>query len=188
MDEIRTTRLALRNFKAEDAQDLLAYLRDPRPNCFLSQRLQNLEEAEAEAIKRGGSDDYIAVYSTEHDRVIGDLFAIADEEGDTLSVGWNFNGDYAGCGYAQERLAHCFAGFSSRGRYVASTPTSKIITLPLRSYARGSGCAAKGCSWTSFPSPRMRLDTRFTRIQCNMHFCAGSGRRRHKAPLTKKLE
>ncbi|WP_296084437.1 GNAT family protein [uncultured Agrobacterium sp.] len=108
MDEIRTTRLALRNFKAEDAQDLLAYLRDPRPNCFLSQRLQNLEEAEAEAIKRGGSDDYIAVYSTEHDRVIGDLFAIGDEEGDTLSVGWNFNGDYAGCGYAQEAARALF--------------------------------------------------------------------------------
>ena len=108
MDEIRTERLVLRNFKATDAQDLLAYLRDPRPSCFLSQRLHNLEDAKAEAIKRGGSDDYIAVYSSEHGRVIGDLFAIAGEEGDTLSVGWNFNGDYAGRGYAQEAARALF--------------------------------------------------------------------------------
>ena len=109
MNEIRTKRLVLRNFKAQDAQDLLAYLHDPRPNCFLSHRLEDLKEAEAEAIKRGGSDDYIAVYSTERDRVIGDLFAIADEEGDTLSVGWNFNSADAGCGYAQEAARALFS-------------------------------------------------------------------------------
>lgn len=108
MDEIRTERLVLRNFKSWDAQDLLAYLRDPRPNCFLSLRLQNLEEAAAEALKRGASDDYIAVYSLEHQKVIGDLFAIASDEGDTLSVGWNFNGDYAGRGYAFEAACAMF--------------------------------------------------------------------------------
>lgn len=108
MEEIRTDRLVLRNFRAADAQDLFSYLHDPRPSCFFSQRLQNLEEAEAEAIKRGGSDEYIAVYSSEHRRMIGDLFATADEEGDTLSVGWNFNGDYAGRGYAYEAARAMF--------------------------------------------------------------------------------
>ncbi len=102
MEEIRTQRLVLRNFQAADARDLFSYLHDPRPSCFLSQRLENLDVAEAEAIKRGSYVDYIAFYSIEHRRMIGDLFAIADQEGDTLSVGWNFNSDYAGRGYAYE--------------------------------------------------------------------------------------
>ncbi|MDR6100644.1 ribosomal-protein-alanine N-acetyltransferase [Agrobacterium larrymoorei] len=108
MDEIRTERLVLRNFKVGDAQDLLAYLRDPSANCFLSLRLQNLEEAAAEAAKRGASDDDIAVYSLEHEKVIGDLFATPEGEGDTLSVGWHLNGDFAGRGYAYEAARALF--------------------------------------------------------------------------------
>lgn len=117
MDEIRTERLVLRNFKIGDAQDLLDYLHDPSPNCFLSLRLQNLEEAEGEAAKRGASDDYIAVYSLEYEKMIGDLFAIADEEGDTLSVGWNLNGNFAGRGYAYE-AARALFGWLFEGRQI----------------------------------------------------------------------
>ena len=36
METIETERLRLRNFRADDAEGLLAYLREPRARCFLS--------------------------------------------------------------------------------------------------------------------------------------------------------
>jgi [ribosomal protein S5]-alanine N-acetyltransferase len=100
MDIITTPRLTLRNFQIDDAADLLAYLSNPKVSCFLSLKLDHMDAAKAEAEKRSGSDDYIAVCLTETDRVIGDLFAIPEE--DTYSVGWNFNPDFGGTGLATE--------------------------------------------------------------------------------------
>ncbi len=102
MHEITTQRLVLRRFKPDDAAALFSYLHAPRATCFTSLRLATLEEAEAEAAKRSQSDDCIAVYAPEFGQVIGDLFMSAEEEADTFSVGWNFNADFSGRGYAFE--------------------------------------------------------------------------------------
>ncbi|MEN0117919.1 MAG: GNAT family N-acetyltransferase [Agrobacterium cavarae] len=188
MEEIRTDRLVLRNFQAADAQDLFSYLHDPRPSCFFSQRLQNLDEAEAEAIKRGGSDEHIAVYSSEHRRMIGDLFATADEEGDTLSVGWNFNSDYAGRGYAYEAARAMFRWLFDERQIRRLYAYVEDNNLASQRLCEKLGMRREGFFSSSSLSPRMRPGTRFTRTRCNMHFCAGSGSTRCKAPLTKKLE
>lgn len=107
MDPIRTERLILRNFRPEDAPDLLAYLREPAASCYLSLRLDNLAAAEAEATTRATSDEHIAVCLAATGRVIGDVFAMP-EPPDTYSVGWNFNGDYGGAGYATEAARALF--------------------------------------------------------------------------------
>lgn len=101
MNVVETDRLILRNFRREDAGDLFAYLRQPRSSCFAALRLADLDAAHAEAETRSGSDEHIAVCLRSSDRLIGDLFWM-HEPPDTYSVGWNFNADFGGAGYASE--------------------------------------------------------------------------------------
>lgn len=107
MEPVETDRLILRNFRKSDAAGLFAYLEAPVAGCFLSLRLENLAAAEAEAEKRGGSDEYLAVCLKQTDSLIGDLFAM--QEDDTWSVGWNFNPAWGGRGYALEAACALFA-------------------------------------------------------------------------------
>lgn len=109
MIAIQTARLVLRNFRKGDAADLFAYLHEPRVGCFLSLRLETLREAEAEAEKRGRDDQHVAVCLRDTGRLIGDVFAMPDDEdGDTVSVGWNFNADFGGAGLASEAARAVF--------------------------------------------------------------------------------
>lgn len=107
MDAIETDRLVLRNFRTTDAADLYAYLREPRASCFLSLKLADISAAEAEAEERSRSDEYIAVCLKNSGRLIGDLFAVPEE--DTFSVGWNINADFGGHGFALEAARALFA-------------------------------------------------------------------------------
>ncbi|CAA2138095.1 GNAT family N-acetyltransferase [Hyphomicrobium sp. ghe19] len=107
MDTIETERLALRNFREGDATDLLAYLRQPRASCFFSLKLDDLHAAEAEVEARSRSDEHIAVCLRSTDKLIGDMFCIP-EPPDTYAVGWNFNADFAGAGFATEAARALF--------------------------------------------------------------------------------
>ncbi|MEW6257779.1 MAG: GNAT family protein [Pseudomonadota bacterium] len=115
MDPITTERLRLRSFTPADAPGLFAYLEHPRASCFLSLRLADLSAAEAEARARSADDTQIAVCLRESDRLIGDLFCMP-EPPDTYSVGWNFNADFGGAGFAHEAARALFADlFTQRG-------------------------------------------------------------------------
>ncbi|TWA74395.1 RimJ/RimL family protein N-acetyltransferase [Azospirillum brasilense] len=120
MDPITTERLILRPFRDGDAPDLLAYLGHPRANCFLSLKLDDLDAAAAEVDARSRSDEHIAVCLRSTGRVIGDLFQMP-EPPDTHSVGWNFNAEFAGAGYATEAARaffdHLFAARHARRLY-----------------------------------------------------------------------
>lgn len=114
MEIIETDRLVLRNFHRKDAADLFAYLREPKATCFLSLRLADMKEAEAEAAKRSVDDEHIAVCLKGPGDLIGDLFAVP--ENDTFAVGWNFNPAYGGQGYALEAAKALFDHlFEDRG-------------------------------------------------------------------------
>jgi len=116
---IKTDRLVLRNFRRNDAAGLLAYLREPKANCFLSLKLADTEDAEAEAEKRSADDEHIAVCLKGTDQLIGDVFAVP--ETDTFSVGWNFNPEFGGHGYALEAaralFSHLFEDKGARRLY-----------------------------------------------------------------------
>ena len=99
---IETNRLLLRNFSPEDASDLFDYLHEPRASCFLSERLEDMVAAHQEVSERGNSDDYVAVCLKSTNQLIGDLFAICEDDPDTFSVGWNFNARFGGAGLATE--------------------------------------------------------------------------------------
>lgn len=115
MHTIETERLRLRRFRQDDAAALLAYLHEPQARCFLSCRLDDMDAAKREAARRETSDDYVAVSLTDTDTVIGDLFALPDNP-DTYAVGWNFNAQFVGAGYAQEAASALFTHlFAERG-------------------------------------------------------------------------
>lgn len=107
MDVIETERLILRSFSKGDAADLLAYLREPAARCFLSLKLDDLETADAEVEARSKNDEHVAVCLRTGGKLIGDLFCVPDEA-DTYAVGWNFNADFAGAGYATEAARALF--------------------------------------------------------------------------------
>ena len=54
---------------------------------------------------RSRNDEHIAVCLRSSDKLIGDLFCI-HEPPDTYSVGWNFNADFGGAGFASEAARH----------------------------------------------------------------------------------
>ncbi|MBS0220834.1 MAG: GNAT family N-acetyltransferase [Proteobacteria bacterium] len=119
MEAIETERLVLRNFQKHDAAGLLEYLHEPAASCFLSLALKDMREAEAEAERRSGEDEYIAVCLKGPGKLIGDLFAVPEE--DTFSVGWNFNLAFGGVGYAFEAATalfdHLFTARAARRLY-----------------------------------------------------------------------
>lgn len=115
-----TDRLVLRRFRADDAEPLLNYLHAPTARCFLSLALPDLDAARAEARRRSaGDDEHVAVCLKATGQLIGDLFAM--QEDDTWSVGWNLNPRFGGQGYAAEAATalfdHLFAARSARRLY-----------------------------------------------------------------------
>lgn len=130
MTSIETECLVLRGFVPEDAAHLFEYLRQPTADCFLSLALPDLAAAAAEATKRAAGDDHIGVCLKESGVLIGDVFAIPED--DTFSIGWNFNPRFAGKGYAFEAAAaavnHLFTVKNARRlfAYVETTNTSSI--------------------------------------------------------------
>ncbi|WP_137150007.1 GNAT family protein [Devosia sp. FKR38] len=127
MDTITTDRLILRPFRASDAEALFAYLHQPSASCFYSMALADMAAAEAEAARRSTGSEFIAVALRDSDVLIGDLFGMEPEEGpgafdgDTYSLGWNFNPAYGGAGYATEAaqalVDHLFTAGHARRLY-----------------------------------------------------------------------
>lgn len=108
MKMIETNRLVLRNFTTDDASGLFDYLYEPRVSCFFSQKLEDMAAAHKEVSKRSHSDDYVAVCLKDTHQLIGDLFAIPEDERDTFSVGWHFNARFGGAGFATEAAQALF--------------------------------------------------------------------------------
>ena len=76
MSSIETERLLLRPFRESDAADVLEYLSGPLPHCFAGLRLDTLEEARAEVLKRSEDPEYcFAIVLKETGRVIGEIDA-----------------------------------------------------------------------------------------------------------------
>lgn len=98
---IETERLYLRNFRKSDAAALLIYLSNPRVNCFKSEQLSSIEEAERHVEEKKKENLSLAISLKATDELIGDVFA-AKEDPDTFTVGWHINQLFEGKGYAYE--------------------------------------------------------------------------------------
>ena len=117
MSEIETTRLLLRPFRESDAPDVLEYLSGPLPHCFAGLRLDTLEEARAEVLKRAEDTEYcFAIVLKETGRVIGEIDAEPSDykppmlrsretpppPPDTFTPSLILNSSHRGDGYAYE--------------------------------------------------------------------------------------
>lgn len=117
MSEIETKRLLLRPFRESDAADVLEYLSGPLPHCFAGLRLDSIEEARAEMLKRSEDPEYcFAIVLKEPGRVIGEIEAEPSDyeppmlrsremslpSSDTFTPSLILNAAYHGSGYAYE--------------------------------------------------------------------------------------
>jgi RimJ/RimL family protein N-acetyltransferase len=122
MSTIETERLILRPFRESDAANVLEYLHNPTPNCFVGMKLNSLDEAKTEMAKRSADTEYcFAIVLKESGKVIGEIDATpspyeppmlcsrnAGTPGernlhhDTFSPCWMLNSAYQGRGYAYE--------------------------------------------------------------------------------------
>ena len=106
---IETERLILRSFEEKDANDLFEYLAKPSVNCFLSMKINNLNEA-IQAVKErmSDSDFYLAIEEKASNKVIGEIFSYPeatdpeDNVKDTYSPCWMLNEKYQRKGYMYE--------------------------------------------------------------------------------------
>ena len=74
---IETERLILRPFIESDYEDVFEYLNEPQVHCFACMKLNSLEEAKVETIKKSKETDYMfAVVLKENGKVIGEIEAI----------------------------------------------------------------------------------------------------------------
>lgn len=155
MKKIVTSRLVLRNFMVNDAKHMLDYLLNPRVNCFASKKLETIEEAINEAINRSNQDTSIAVCLKDTGRLIGDLF-YNYEEPDTYNIGWNFNIEVEGKGYANESAAalllHLFTEKKAR-RVYAYVEDDNIRSRRLceKLGMRNEGCFIEFISFVNYP-------------------------------------
>lgn len=111
MRVIETTRLILRAFRESDAQDVYEYRREPLVNCFDCMRLNSLQAAREEIVKRSDESEFrFAIVLKDSGKVIGEIEAhpesslpdMVEAPRDTFSPCWMLNKDYHGKGYAFE--------------------------------------------------------------------------------------
>ena len=104
MQNIRldTQRLTIRQFSQQDAQGYFRLLNNPQVHCFVSEKLESIEQArdKIQEISKIQDGSELAVCLKETGEFIGTLFGLW--EGDTFSVCWSFLSDYQGKGYAYE--------------------------------------------------------------------------------------
>ena len=109
---IETERLILRPFTESDYENVFEYLNEPMVRCFACMKLNTLEEAKAETLKKAKETDYLfAVVLKESGKVIGEIEAHPESSQpdkaenyalDTFSPCWMLNKKYHGNGYAYE--------------------------------------------------------------------------------------
>ncbi len=102
MKELVTERLIIREFRETDGEDLYEYLSDEEVVRFEPYKPFNKEEAYNEAKRRTKDENFLAV-CLKNGKLIGNLY-FAKCEFETWEVGYVFNKNYWGNGYATESL------------------------------------------------------------------------------------
>ena len=98
---MKTKRLSIRKFTEEDWQDLFDYLSKEEVVEFEPYDVLSVEECKKEAIRRSQDDSFWAVCIAETNKLIGNIY-LASQEFDTQELGYVFNPEFQGKGYATE--------------------------------------------------------------------------------------
>lgn len=111
---METTRLLLRPFRPEDADDLYAYLSRERVTRYEPYAPFTREQAAAEAARRAGDASFHAVVCKETGHVIGNLY-FAPRDYDAWELGYVFHDETWGRGYATEACRALLTDAFTRG-------------------------------------------------------------------------
>ena len=96
-----TERLILRRYKKEDIQDLFEYLSDKEVVRYEPYKPQTFDETEKSLEWRIGTDEMIAVELKNSHKMIGNVY-MGKRDFEALEMGYVFNRNYWGYGYAAE--------------------------------------------------------------------------------------
>lgn len=98
---MKTERLIIRAFLPEDWKDLHEYLSQKDTVEYEPYDIFTEEQAKEEAIKRSKNDSFYAVCLQSTEKLIGNIYL--EKQGfDTWELGYVFNNEYLGSGYATE--------------------------------------------------------------------------------------
>jgi RimJ/RimL family protein N-acetyltransferase len=101
---IETKRLIIRPFLPEDSDDLFEYLSDPQVVLYEPYEVYSKEDCKKEALRRSTNSAFLAVCLKETQKLIGNIY-LSKQKFDAWELGYVFNSNYQGCGYATESAA-----------------------------------------------------------------------------------
>ncbi len=96
-----TERLILRRYNKEDLQDLFEYLSDREVVKYEPYKPMTIHEAKENLEWRIGTEEMIAVELKDSHKMIGNVY-MGKRDFEALEIGYVFNRNYWGCGYAAE--------------------------------------------------------------------------------------
>ncbi|MEH2930137.1 GNAT family N-acetyltransferase [Candidatus Ventrimonas sp. KK005] len=96
-----TERLILRRYKVEDLHDLFEYLSDKKVVEFEPYKPMSLDETKENLKWRISTDEMIAIELKSSHKMIGNIY-MGKREFESLEMGYIFNKNYWGNGYAAE--------------------------------------------------------------------------------------
>ena len=99
---IETKNLIVRKFTPNDWEDLSKILTDELVTYFEPYDTFTVEQCKDEAINFSNSDNFFAVVLKPENKVIGKLYFNDEHHFDTFELGYTFNREYQGLGYAKE--------------------------------------------------------------------------------------
>jgi Acetyltransferases, including N-acetylases of ribosomal proteins len=131
---METSRLKIRRFAPDDGQDLFEYLSQEDTVKYEPYDVFTEEMSRQEAINRSHNESFWAVCLKDTDKLIGNIY-LAKQDFDTWELGYVFNADFSGNGYATEAakvlVNHVFENHNAR-RVVAlcnplNVPSWKLL-------------------------------------------------------------
>ena len=96
-----TERLILRRYKKEDVQDLFEYLSDKEVVKYEPYKQQTFDETKENLGWRISTDEMVAVELKNSHKMIGNVY-MGKRDFEALEIGYVFNRNYWGYGYAAE--------------------------------------------------------------------------------------
>lgn len=98
---LETDRLILRRYCKDDLRDLYEYLSDEEVVKYEPYKPMSIEEVENNLEWRISTDEMIAVELKSDKKMVGNIY-LGKRDFDSLEIGYVFNQNYCGKGYAKE--------------------------------------------------------------------------------------
>ena len=98
---METKRLIIRRFHPDDWKDLHEYLSQEKTVQYEPYEIFTEEKSKKEALKRSENDAFWAVCLKSSGKLIGNIY-LAEQSFETWELGYVFNADFWGYGYATE--------------------------------------------------------------------------------------